>query len=294
MGGLIAAQWGLNETCDSLLGVVRTATSDGVPPGALVVAGYFGATLAVCDVTKMKVERVATNHGYQTIKFLKSKIGYAKGDSADHLASSDGGVRFLSLACALLCMSDSFSAASALHAMVLESAPSSLVNDQMMPTLKQLQQLLAALEHKLTRADFARDVSGWQFGQHQQWPLVNDGMHPSQELIKAMVQSFRAVDRLGTGGIVEIRAYTGIPWIISFTKWCLGVPLSVTTGDGTIILDPGMSCMVHLYINPHRFVQEEVKILQKIERPDVLWSGHQTTGSRPWSGMVSVEVYGCQ
>lgn len=293
MGGLIAAQWSLNETFDSLLGVVKAATSDGIPPGALVVAGSFGATLAVCDMTKLKVETIARSRSSYTIKFLKSKIGYAKGDSADHLTSSDGGVRFLSLACALLCTSNSFFAASTLHAMVLESAPSRLTNDQSMPTLKQLQQLLDALEYKLTRADFAKEVSGWQLDQHHHWPLVNDNMHPSGELIHAMVHAFRAIDRLGAGVTAEIRAYSGVPWIISFTKWCLGMPPSVATSDG-IILEPGEYCKVHLYINKSRSIREEVRVLQKIESPDILWYGSQMADSAPWSGMVPVEIYGRQ
>lgn len=293
MGGLIAGQWALNETVDSLFGVVTAATSDNIPAGALVIARSFGTTLPICHTTKLKVETVAKSHNSRAVRFLKSKIGYAKGDSVDHLASSDGGVSFLSLASALLCTSGSFFAASTLHAMILETAPSQATTDESIPTLRMLQQLLNALEPKLTRADFAKDVSGWQFGEQQHWPLLKDGMHPSEELIIAIMRSFRMIVRSTTEMVVEIRAYTGIPWIISFIKWCLGGPPTVTTCGGTI-LDSRKYSKVLLYVNESSSMREEVNIMQKIQKPDILWSGFPVMENVPWSGMVSIEDYGRQ
>jgi hypothetical protein len=111
----VTLQWSLNETAGSTLslakGVLKAATTDDVQPIAILAAEAFGATLAMCQETQMKVEIAAKQSHTRFVRFLKSSIGYSKDDCAYHLASSSAGVRFLGLAAALLCMDNPFVAA---------------------------------------------------------------------------------------------------------------------------------------------------------------------------------------
>jgi hypothetical protein len=123
----VTAQWALNETTDSAIvigkGVLRAATSDNVQPLAIIAAEAFGATIAMCRETQMKVEKHAKkNHNSYVVEFLRSSIGYAKDDCAIQLASSNSGLRFLGLAATLLCTEDNFTAAQALEVMISSRA----------------------------------------------------------------------------------------------------------------------------------------------------------------------------
>lgn len=291
MSDVVSLQWALDETVSSLFGVIRAATSDNIPPGALYAAQSFGATLSMGENTKRRVQHAVQLYELpDTIKFLKCKIGFVKGDSADQLLSTEGGVRFLALAAALLCTSSSFFAAQTLHSLLMDTAPTKFANDTMFPTTKMLQQLLDALDHKLCRAGFARDVSGWQ-KPLEAYDLGQDGDHPSLEMTKALVLSFGSVNRLGKGVGVEIRAHVGIPWMIAFTKWCFDDVPCVIACNGTVVLE-NPDYKVLLLINERHLSNEEVRIVHKIESPDILWSG-RPDGSA-WTGMLSVGEYGAQ
>jgi hypothetical protein len=163
-----------------------------VQPVAIIAADAFGATLAMCREIQMKVEQAARkNHTSYVVEFLKSSIGYTKDDCAIQLCSSSTGVRFLGLAAALLCTTDKFTASQALELMITSSAG----RDQILPTTTQLRELLAVLEHKLIRTDFAQNVLGWEtfMTEHPKLPddlrimnrLATD--HPSIEALEAIV-----------------------------------------------------------------------------------------------------------
>ena len=107
-GRAISLQWSLNQTANATVevsvGLLQAITSDNVPALAAIAAHNFGETLAVCLDTQIKMEREAKkSHPSYPIKFLQSKIGYAKNDCAYDLASSTGGLRFLGLAATLVC-----------------------------------------------------------------------------------------------------------------------------------------------------------------------------------------------
>jgi hypothetical protein len=160
---VVTTQWQLNDTADSAIaiakGVLKAATRDNVQPVAIIAADAFGATLAMCRETQMKVEQAARkNHTSYVVEFSKSSIGYAKDDCAIRLCSSSTGVRFLALAAALLCTAVTFTTSQALEPMIISSAG----RGQILPTTTQLRDLLAALEHKLNRAGLAQNVLGWE------------------------------------------------------------------------------------------------------------------------------------
>src|ERR1700722_1525373 len=230
---VVSAQWQLNETANGAIavakGVLKAATSDNVQPIAIMAADAFGATLAMCRETQMKVEQAARmHHTSYVLEFLKSSIGYAKDDCATQLCSSSTGVRFLGLAAALLCTADIFTASLALELMMTSSKG----HDQLLPTTKQLKDLLAALEHKLNRTGFAESIVGWEtfMTEHPKIPeelrVLNRlaGDHPSIGALQAIVDGLRNLDRLGNVTSIQIKAGTCAPWVVAFIKWCGGEP----------------------------------------------------------------------
>lgn len=64
-------------------------------PLALLSCERFGAQLAICPETRLKVEQLARRkHTSYFFKHLEMSIGFASGDAADYLASSDAGGKF--------------------------------------------------------------------------------------------------------------------------------------------------------------------------------------------------------
>jgi predicted nucleotidyltransferase len=92
------------------------------------------------------------------VNFLRSTIGYAKDDCAIQLASSNSGLRFLGLAATLHCTASNFIGAQALELMITSSAG----QNQELPTVPQLQELLSAVEYKVNRTGFAESIIGWE------------------------------------------------------------------------------------------------------------------------------------
>jgi hypothetical protein len=318
---VVTAQWQLNETADSAIaiakGVLKAATSDNVQPVAIIAADAFGATLAMCRETQMKVEQAARkNHTSYIVEFLKSSIGYAKDDCAIQLCSSSTGVRFLGLAAALLCTADTFTASQALELMITSSAG----RGQILPTTTQLRDLLAALEYKLNRTGFAQSVLGWEtfMTEHPEVPdelrilnrLTID--HPSVEALQAIVDGLRTLDRIGNTTSLQIKAGTCCPWVIAFIKWCLGEPPKIILEDGTVLIEqPHARVTVVAIMKPirpaynqkdatvhvdvmmmgARDVDFEISMYQDLKDPSQIltYSGQD---QRPWFGMVPIEMYG--
>jgi len=320
----ISAQWQLNETANSGItiakGVLRAATSDNVQPIAIIAADAFGATLAMCQEAQLRAERAAKkDHKSYVLEFLlRSSIGYAKDDCAIQLAASGSGLRFLGLAAAMICMTDMFTASQALELMITSSA----TQGQILPTVSQLQHLLGALEHKLNRTGFADNVVGWEtfIMEH---PAVPDKFrifnrmtidHPSKESMQALVDAFRNLDRIGSATAIEVKAGTCCPWVVAFTKWCLGSPPKIVLQDGTLLIGesqiPVTVTVVMSAIQPvfgreeatrhidviameAREVDFEITLYSDLLEPRQLWSKvHSGTHQNPWYGMTTIENYG--
>jgi hypothetical protein len=305
--GAVSTQWSLDTTAHAAIamttGILRAATSDNVQPLALSAVEAFGTTIAMSEVTRLKVQQAGkTHHSSYSAKFLKSNIGYAKGDCGDQLSASDSGTRFLGLAAALLCTSDTFFASRALHAMLEETAPAWVKQQRLMPTIDQLLDLFRALEHKLINTGFSHKISGYQtqFMSLSEHDLdfnlrCSDGAHPSLAILQALVEAFRSVDRLGYGDGIEVRISSGISWVAAFTAWCFEIPPTVRNAQGDIIVDQPSS-KVTIWLTSKSDATEEVKITHGIERPRVLWTSPidaQVT-REVWSGMLSVKAYGAQ
>lgn len=73
-------------------GILHSATTDNVQVLALAACESYGATLAMCPITCMKMEKLAKRRFVShVIEHLAVVIGYSAGDSADQLASSEAG-----------------------------------------------------------------------------------------------------------------------------------------------------------------------------------------------------------
>ena len=311
----VSPQWELNRTATDLQNFIHDAmivsTSDRVEFNALYVAEAFGATVAMSDESRLKVEQAAKFNASATIQFLQAKIGYAKGDAPDFLSKTDGGVRLLGLASALLCTSSHLFAARAMDMMIQNSAPFSL-DRRILPTILQLERLFAALDSKLSRSGFAELVSGWQV-----WlgnlPGVNqiftqrsrhDDTHPPAEMLAAIVEAFRSIKRIGVAEeendadetTIEIWAHESIPWITAFTKWSLGSLPIIRLQNGTTLVGEPSGARVCLWVGLTAASTTQVKMVHRLKHPTILWSG--PTGNpleiHSWAGMLPLGDYGRQ
>jgi hypothetical protein len=194
-------------------GLIRAASSDNIQALALITCKAFGATLALCPETCMKVERIAGMH-YESaaVKFLKAQIGYSSGDSAAQLSLDASGVRFLGLAAALGTLG-AYQGARALESMLASSAQ----EKQPLPTVTQLKDLLSALDYKLNRAGFAESLAGWEFGSRtipcsqRRRKALGLQIAASPEQVDQLVKAFRELARLGDATQVTLTVGVAAP-----------------------------------------------------------------------------------
>lgn len=90
----ISLNWNIDTTVGQALtistNIIRACTSDNIQPLAIMACEKFGAQLAMCPATRLKMERLGPQHHIShVIKIMKLAIGFVPGDAADHLASSD-------------------------------------------------------------------------------------------------------------------------------------------------------------------------------------------------------------
>lgn len=311
----LTATWSLSESSTNVLavtrGVLQAATSDNVQPLCLLAVEAFGNTLPVCQQTQMIVEKEASRRDTtMVLKFLQAQIGYAAHDAAYQLTSSNAGVRFLSLASAILNVGSDFQAARCLDLMIKDTAS----KDQLLPPLGQLKDLLIALKPKLMRmrTSFCDDVIGWRtylMSHSKTWidlkplrnDIINDASCPSDEEIRALVTAFRVIYRVGEmdqdaeidEAKVQIRLWNSFSWVIAFTKWLLGMPPHVIDEDGLLLIDQPESKVSIVLKNLVWEIAMEVEIVRSIGRPSELLEASRDSSS--WSGLVSLESYGqCQ
>lgn len=306
----ITASWALNTTSDNVFavarGVLTAATSDNVQPLVLLTAEAFGGTLGICQQTLFNVGKQAQKKQHSVIKYLQAQVGYFANDSASHLSSSANGVRFLSLVAMLLCSSSHFEAAKALDLMIRASS----FQGQMIPTVIQLQDLIQALEAKLTHTGFADEIYGWRtlllansyFGSMKSRDKLD--AYPGPENLRALVDAFRTLMRLGETTSEDmvneqrtlvISAEAAIPWIISYAKWCSGIPPNVFLEDGTSILcQPGSRIAIHVVERAEPKAKEhlsiKIELFEAIDSPSQLWEAADG-GTDPWIGLISVSNF---
>ena len=295
--------WSLDSTASTTIsvakGVIRAATSDNVQPLALIACEKFGATLAMCPETNKKMEDLIIKvSGPKFVRFMTAQIGYSRNDCATQLSRSLAGVQFLGLAAALVSSVGMFEGADALSAMLMASAS----DKTLLPTVRQLKDLLGAMEHRLNRSGFTEMLVGYQILLVKSLNLHrdqnNDPHHklaeflryPGADGISKLVEAFRELNRLGDATAITIRATSCAPWVMAFTRWCLGIPPSAYLPDGKALLDQRDSRVTLFTSDEENASILEIAVQRSIGSPgDLLKS---KASSRKFSGMVTVECFG--
>ena len=294
-------QWSLDHTASSALsfarGIVEAATKDNIQPLALLACERFGATLAMCPVTCRKVEDlVLKTKPPAVISFLSAVVGYSPTDCASHLVRSLAGVQFLGLAASLVTSIGSFEGGNALAAMLVDSA----ADKTLVPTARQLGDLLKSVEHRCVRSGFADSVLGYHIfltsqedlSRTQAQDLWRDcALHPEPEGVAMLVDAFRQLSRVGHAQGITIKSTACAPWIIAFTKWCFGFPPSIYFEDGHPLLEQsalGVTVIVSRSTSDRKDI--EITIYRNVDTPAELIRVREV--SEPYSGMISIESYG--
>ena len=313
------AVWSLDHTASSTLSiakdVIRAATTDNVQALALVACEKFGATLAMCPETNKKIEDLIRKvSGPKLVKFMSAQIGYSANDCATQLSQSLAGVQFLGLAAALVSSVGNFQGANALSVLLMASAS----DKTLVPTVRQLKDLLEALEHRVNRSGFTDMWEGYQIllirslgASHGQNHLPSrrsrknrmdfitclaienrmDFMtYPAIEGVSKLVEAFQELDRLGNVIAITIHATSCAPWVMAFTRWCLGIPPSTYSPDGKALLEQADSRVALFTSKDTKSSTLEISIQRSVGSPAELLI-YQISPGRP-VGMISLECFG--
>ena len=285
--------------------MIRAATTDNVQALALVACEKFGATLAMCPETNKKIEDLIIKvSGPRLVRFISAHIGYSANDCATQLSQSLAGVQFLGLAAALVSSVGTFEGANVLSVLVMASAS----DKTLVPTVRQLKDLLEALEHRVNRSGFTDIWLGYQIlvigsfgafhGQSHWQPVgrlsyrnrLNLATYPATDGISKLVEAFRELDRLGNVIAITIHATSCAPWVMAFTRWCLGIPPSTYLPDGKALLDQ-VDSRVTLFTSPDSEAPTfEISIQRSVGSPAELVKSQLS--SRSYFGMISLECFG--
>ncbi|UPK96990.1 hypothetical protein LCI18_007925 [Fusarium solani-melongenae] len=224
MSGL-PLQWNLDRTVESavqtLVGILKAASSDNVQGQALIACEKLGSTLAICDQTMKSVRIQAVDApSSPTSTFLKTKVGFSRNDCANQLATTQAGLRFLALATAMITTMDIYAGAQALEQMLKDEQ----VPAEDPPPLPQLKDILATLAARAEQSNFTKSVL--QYQRIVKNHLGHDPRHDGGDkaLLVSAAPSPEVVAKL-VGGNAKVGA--AAPWVIAFVNWCLGAPPSV-------------------------------------------------------------------
>jgi hypothetical protein len=310
----IQVQWSLSTSSESVLsvarGVMAAATTNNIQALAILACERFGNTLAMSRETCYKIETtVLPSPQPAPVTFLKGVIGFFKDDCATQLGNSVAGIRFLGLATALITTLDPFEAAKALELMLQNSAS----DPSLLPTARQLKDLLVSLETRSSWGGFADNVVKWHTTLYEELferrvlrhnREVTDRVRdrhpediapqtaPSPEMVCRLVDTFRQVARIGESTItmVTIKVPTSAPWVIAFTEWSLGISPSIYMDNEPLLEEPRSIVKV---IIP-KTIQDQRNVLEVTIHHGL---AHLTelvgpASEKLWSGMVSIESYG--
>lgn len=298
---VLQLQWGMESTTfttyDAVTKLMRAASSDNVQPQAIIACVGLGATLAICPITIAKVQStVCPKLEPVIISLLNVTIGYAKGDTISEMNKSEAGLRFLALASALA-TTNPRQGAHTIHGLIMKSA----LDKALAPTLQQVSKLLHAIHGRCLLAGFAEEMGGWRLLLEKS--LQDKLHHPMQtspynyqlngEALDRVIEGFRELCRVGdaTTDKMVIRTAMAVPWLAAFTKWCLGVPPSITFADGTVLLE-NVNSRVHLVVQVQRTMGDvEVKLYSSHDCLSTLFvSGGKNVDE--YFGMVKLPTYG--
>ncbi|EXJ71074.1 uncharacterized protein A1O5_06067 [Cladophialophora psammophila CBS 110553] len=294
----IGVSWALAQTVDGALKISRdavlVASGDNIQPFTLTVCEKFGATLAISSLTQTKIEDMLRKQAKSPVqKFWAAKIGWAKGDSVDLLSHSVEGIRFLSLAAALVSSCSKFDAATALARMIRDTAEDKALS----PSIFQLKDLLDVLEPRLNQSRFLDVVLGYQALLPQLHTRLHDNAAvPSAEAIQKIVDNFRELSRVGPADVRSLKITVGpfAAWVSGFAHWCVEVPPMICDEHGAVILDqpnPQVTICISRNLDYHDNISIETIYDYKSSQEAFGAIVKDADGPAWATGMVTVETY---
>ena len=258
----------------------------------------------MCPETNKKMEDLIIKvSGPKHVRFMKAQIGYSANDSATQLSRSLAGIQFLGLAAALMSSMDAFEGANALSEMLTASAS----DKTLLPTARQLKDLLGVMEHRVVRSGFTDIWVGYQI-------LLSCGLRPSSDKdqykgpndiedlmrfpvpdgVSKLVEAFRQLNRLGDATTITIRATSCAAWVIAFTRWCLGTPPSIILPHGKALLDQPTSQITLCLGDSANASVFEISIHRSIDSPAELLKSQSTPTFQNPPSMITVQCLGRQ
>lgn len=314
----IQLQWVLNSDVATAIklfqSVLEAAATDSVQGQAIVACQEVGIKLAVSRNTTERVFRdMVPSPSPTKIKFLNATVGFSPKDSATKLATSEAGLRFLSLAAALIPTIGSYPSARVLE-IELQRTKLELTDR---PTLQHVDQLMQALKPRAELCNFANRVFGYHLmvkgllEDAQKSTVENPGSPdldrskirdrlltgvPSPEAIAGLIDVFRRLARLGESTVTGTTITIGgsAPWILAFTEWCLGSGASIYLEGRQEPLfeqgNPSLALKVVL-VNKETSDNVAVKAIVHHHQVDDIVELLGPIDSRPLRAMVDIEHY---
>ncbi|KAL2011937.1 hypothetical protein VTN00DRAFT_4655 [Thermoascus crustaceus] len=212
----VQLQWSLDSSVNSVLsvarGIFKAASTDNVQPLAILAYERFGNTLTMCQETCKKVDALMSRTAKPVpVQFLRVLVGFQAEDLASQISKSLAGIQFLCLTAAMVTSMGAFAGANALAAMLISSAS----DKTLLPTPRQLQDLLERLEPRCHWCGFIDMVVGWQVflrqcpgmteGHRKYWKVSNS--YSPTEGLEKLVDAFRQLSRISESEIIRIMAY---------------------------------------------------------------------------------------
>ena len=306
-----SSSWAISDTANKTVtfatGMLEAATSDNISPITLKCCESFGSLLPLCIETRVKVEQLARrNHTSHVVNFIKAQIGYKKGDSVELLSRSDSGIRFLCLA-ATLCTLDRYDAANRLDALLQATAK----EDQIRPTIKQLQVMMETLQTKLMLSDYTKSVVGWEIFSRAMLAdvgpdyAIDVARIPSKTSLHDLVLALNEVGRIGElhSTNIKLKPYQ-LPWTGAFIQWCLGISPTIRTSSGKSLLEQNDS-PVTLTVMPNTWNPKsrsrrndategnlEVAVQKPLRRfEEIVFIEDPHSKKRSWQGLVDAKTW---
>jgi hypothetical protein len=111
--------------------------------------------------------------------------------------------------------------------------------------------------------------------------------YPDPDGIAKLVEAYRQLSRIGDATSLQLKAGACAPWVIAFTKWCLGIFPTIQLEDGTTILEQSPSSVT--VIASKSCPSLEIRIYRELHSPADLITAKLVPES--WMGMVSLAKY---
>jgi hypothetical protein len=269
---------------------------------ALLACESFGASVAMSAESCHKVNLLCNrSHESAFLSFLKSRIGYRKGDCGWQLAQSDAGSRFLGLAACLNTI-DSWNAAIILHELIYTTA----TDKKLVPTSQHLKQLMQAVEDRLAKSGFAESALGWALifsnetetsGDVQSPQLLIGEKHctmaPSAKTVVGLTKAMSSLARVGEE-VQRIEIATTIDhaaWLVAFVKWSLGAPPAIVLCNGrTLAPETDLRVILRLVKNTGKAQEVRVDIYDYTGK--IMNFVRDVPSLAEFKGLVSVGIYG--